>query len=887
MRPLRIEFQAFGPYLGRELVDFEKIASRGLFLICGKTGVGKTMILDAMTYALYGKSSGNGRGGFESMRCTNAKPEDVTLVRFEFENYGEIYRFERKIEKKRKNFSTSCNAMRREEGEDGETVWIPLFENPKERDVEKKAVELIGLEYDQFRQVMVLPQGQFEKLLTSDSKEKEKILTSIFGEEKWQGIAEYFYEEAAERNGKLFQKKEGIRQRLSEEGCDTMEELRELLKNKKEELELLEEAYRMADYEKQMKMEQGTLGIARRFSDLHKAMDTVCDLEKKQEERLSWEQQLKDAKRAEKVRVFIEQTEQCEAEFTLRKEEEERAGNEACQAEKKAGQASLAREELIRAEEEIEKKKKLVIQYEGKRTQYEDFDRLRKEYDRKKKEEKKAQKEADTAEEVHKGCIGQIKERTEVYESCRQEHGAVLEAYLAGITGELAGQLMEGKPCPVCGSISHPHKAENVGQKITRQEVDQKKKEADAAYGKLQDAFEEEKQAKASYEQRMRVVQDAREETLKAQTDLENGRKNQVEGIETLKKLEDAIAGLSDAIKEYDRKKKKLETAEKKARELAAEKKAGMEAAAKEAKNAAKKKEQAEIVLKKELKEQQFVSLEEAEKLLLSEKEREKLEQKISGYDAEKKSAKAALGRLKKELEGREEVSEEECSQRIKEITEAMSSYAKKQGMLHQGVKYLEKKAEVLTAEEDGLKEQLLQAEEDLAFAKRLRGDSGTGLQRYVLGIMFSSVVAAANQMLAHVHAGRYRLFRSDENSGGSRKKGLELKVYDKESEESEGRFVNTLSGGEKFLVSLALSIGMSTVAQKSGIHMEALFIDEGFGSLDEDSIKDAMEVLNSIQEANGMVGIISHVQLLEEQIPAKLRVDKYGNSSRIVTTLG
>ena len=121
----------------------------------------------------------------------------------------------------------------------------------------------------------------------------------------------------------------------------------------------------------------------------------------------------------------------------------------------------------------------------------------------------------------------------------------------------------------------------------------------------------------------------------------------------------------------------------------------------------------------------------------------------------------------------------------------------------------------------------------------------------------------------------------------GTNKRGLELKVFDRNSGEHEGRFISTLSGGEKFLASLALSIGMSTIAQKSGIRIEALFIDEGFGSLDDDSIGDAMSVLNSIQKANGLVGIISHVQLLQDQIPSKLRVEEDAGDSHIVQTVG
>ena len=193
----------------------------------------------------------------------------------------------------------------------------------------------------------------------------------------------------------------------------------------------------------------------------------------------------------------------------------------------------------------------------------------------------------------------------------------------------------------------------------------------------------------------------------------------------------------------------------------------------------------------------------------------------------------------------------------------------------------------MLEAEGEGMEEKIREAEEDFAFAKKLRGDSGTGLQRYVLGIMFSSVVAAANQMLELVHGGRYRLYRSDEKAQGTNKRGLELKVFDRNSVEHGGRFVSTLSGGEKFLASLALSIGMSTIAQKSGIKIEALFIDEGFGSLDEDSISDAMNILGSIQQANGLVGIISHVQLLQDRIPTKLQVQEVEGGSHIIQTIG
>ena len=162
-----------------------------------------------------------------------------------------------------------------------------------------------------------------------------------------------------------------------------------------------------------------------------------------------------------------------------------------------------------------------------------------------------------------------------------------------------------------------------------------------------------------------------------------------------------------------------------------------------------------------------------------------------------------------------------------------------------------------------------------LAFAACLGGRSGVSLQRYVLGVMLTAITVEANRLLQNVHGGRYRLYRTDESAGRARKRGLELEILD--AQNNERRSVTTLSGGEKFLVSLSLAIGLSTVvqAQGGGIRLEAMFIDEGFGSLDRGSIADAFDVLQGIQRSHGLVGIISHVEQLEETIQSKIEVHK------------
>ena len=164
-------------------------------------------------------------------------------------------------------------------------------------------------------------------------------------------------------------------------------------------------------------------------------------------------------------------------------------------------------------------------------------------------------------------------------------------------------------------------------------------------------------------------------------------------------------------------------------------------------------------------------------------------------------------------------------------------------------------------------------ADSNTDFARKLSPSTGLSLQRYVLGIMLTSITFAANQLLKNVRSGRYQLYRSYESSGNARKAGLELDVLD--TSNGEKRSVTTLSGGEKFLLALSLAIGLSTVvqAQSGGTKLDAMFIDEGFGSLDSECINDAMNILQSIQKSHGLVGIISHVEKLTEIIPTRLEV--------------
>ena len=883
MKPCTVEFQAFGPYAGHELVDFEKLAARGLFLICGKTGTGKTMILDAITFALYGKSSGHGRDDFATMRCTNAAFDTTTYVRFTFENNGNYYRFERRLERKRKNLSASYMAWEKDEN-DG---WTALFENAKEKMLNEKAEEIIGLSYEQFRQVIVLPQGQFEKFLTSDSADKEKILTSIFGEEKWQAVAQLMFEEATERRQQLKILQEQISNSLQEESCDTPAELEAIIAQKKERLVAMEAAYQEGACEKQIRALRDRLALVSRFQDLRREKARVRAYEEKQPDRAEQEKRIQDARRAGKVKELLLDLYRAEAAQAERKTAVRAADQAAGQAKQQAEQILLQVTAQQQKGSEIEEKKAQKIQLTAKITDYESIAALEQTFQKQRKAAESALQEAEQEKQVYESYAPKLVRLHEAYETDMEEHRKLLAAYLAGITGELAASLVEGQPCPVCGSREHPQKAVRTQADTTKEVVETKRVEADAVYQKLQQTMQKQEQEKKKYEEKQRLAQELQLAKETAYTRLAEMQNNLIPEIGSLAELQKKLQQLTDEIREDTQKLQNLIKLLEQANNTVAETAAKAELARQEEELTQKKQEAAMQAVAKGLSEHGFADIKEAEQVLMGEKELEDLRRQMADFDAGKKAAEEQVKRLQAELGKQQEPDAEVCKTELARLEKLQETYAKETAVLSETIRRLSQKAEKLALAGEGLEEKLLEAEQDLAFAKKLRGDAGTGLQRYVLGILFSSVIAAANRMLSMVHGGRYRLFRSDEKAQGSNKRGLELKVYDKNSEEHEGRFVSTLSGGEKFLASLALSIGMSTIAQKSGIRIEALFIDEGFGSLDEDSITDAMQILDSIQQANGLVGIISHVQLLQERIPTKLRVEETEKGSHIIQTIG
>lgn len=275
-------------------------------------------------------------------------------------------------------------------------------------------------------------------------------------------------------------------------------------------------------------------------------------------------------------------------------------------------------------------------------------------------------------------------------------------------------------------------------------------------------------------------------------------------------------------------------------------------------------------------------SIQEEEMQRLQQKNLQKREQQLQEYALKKEQLKTRIHDLQQRCEAIPEKNleellaqqeqlqqqEEQLRLRLADITTHETMYAQVQASIQQIQQELDRKEPAFV--------------ELSHFVRAMRGDSGMGIERYVLGIMLGSITQQANQLLKLVHNGRYQIFRSDEASGRTRKYGLELSIYD--SYTCNTRSVVSLSGGEKFLVSLALSLALSAVVQarNGGIQLDTMFIDEGFGTLDEHSIADALAVLQIMSSSRGYVGIISHVELLKENIPAGILVKKSRTGSQI-----
>ena len=929
MKPLKLTMSAFGSYAGKNVIDFTG-QQQGIFLITGDTGAGKTTIFDAITYALYNQTSGGERNG-NMMRSQYAKPETETYVELEFLYRGQTYCVRRnpdyKITKTLKN-----GKIREQKVPHSVELTLPdgtIFPEKKNA-IDAKIIEILGLTADQFSQIVMIAQGDFLKLLYTKSDERKMIFSKLFRTDIYWKIQENLrrksmeMDERIQENDRAFEQEKSRIIPLPESEELPLDELVERLRERLKDA-LKEQNLRRANVEELNKKITKYEEINKLFVSLEKIRQTGKELEARQVESKERRQQIENALKADKVLVAeqqnLRQQQAVEQSVQAIAKMEETLANDQEMFETLNTQLQEVEAEQKREAADIQKK---MLALEQSFPSYEALQNARSEEQQAKKawediektsEESFHKKEAEIAalkeqQKRQEQAVEKAKENWEqtalgALESAKHyEH--MYEAFLKEQAGILAENLSAGCPCPVCGSTIHPDPAKLSDHAVTELEVEQAKRTRAAAEEKRDlayAAFEAEKTEKQKLAQ---AVEKEEADFVLAQMIAKQQRKEAEQNYVSLQKIAEQIReklvypSLIEAKKQYAAMQKALAAAEQeierkrqKVSELAEAMNTlkGQRLAEEENQKSAKKlavkteKEYAKLLEKSG-----FISEETYHLAILPERSRLKLEREEKEYESQCLRQQSEQKLLEKQVSGKTYTDTTELNEQLKAEKQALkeaektymelhTAYENDRSVLQNCAVYLEK-GKKLESEDQVIKSLSKTAN------GRLSGSAKIDFETYIQRQYFKQIIHEANKRLLTMSNHQFILkLKEEANTGRKTNEGLDLSVYSLVTDSE--RDVKTLSGGESFLAALAMALGLSDIVERSAgaIHPDMMFIDEGFGSLDAQSRQQAIEVLGELAGDSRMVGIISHVTELKEQIDRKLVVSRTDKGSRAVWT--
>lgn len=858
MKPLKLTMRAFGPYAGETVIYFEKLQGRHLFLICGPTGAGKTTILDAMCYALYGKTSGDRTG--EKMRSDYADSSERTEVIFDFMLGDKTYRATRSpaqmVDKKRGSGQTLA-AMQASlsELEDGKEI------NTLRTGIEEAAGKLIGLNADQFCQVILLPQGDFRKLLVAKADEREAILKQLFKTQRFSEFKDRLKDRLDAKVREKMEKQTREDQILSTAGATDEKQLSQMVEEAGKELKEAQDIVKSREKESNEFREvyQKETALMGHFTELEKALKQDAALKNEEGRMKEMEASLSLIRSARELAPYFVQLDGItrEGKQEAVKLKTARADMETYSKLNETLEKRIQELDAMKEKREEERKTALKMQ---------DLVPKAKLYGAAVQALKNAKNALSRAEEETKRLQAAAEAARKARDEQKEKADAVRKSYIEGQAFLLAEGLEDGVPCPVCGAIHHPAPArggDNVAKAEDFERAQKEYERASAAYDRANDT--KEKHSTGAYAKAMsdHAKADAQMKTLEEIP----------EAYRDPKYLEAESTRLLTDIRKWEQDK---ETAAAQLRKAGADLSASQAAcrnAEERREELVKKYRETESVLKEASDKAGFQSLDECKEWYKKKDTEESVRKTLEQYRADRKSTEERIKAEEQETAGKERPDMQALNEKSKALQDQLKKASERAAALKERTETLQKAVSDARAIEKELEdlrkeEGLIRGLYDLTSGKKTR----ITLERYVLGTLLDDVANAANLRLLSMSRRRYSLHRMTDESGLG-KGGLSLEVSD--SFTGRSRPANTLSGGETFLASLSLALGLADVVQsrQGGVRLDTMFIDEGFGTLDPDSLNSAMNTLIDLQNTGRMVGIISHVPELEERIDARLRV--------------
>lgn len=898
MRPLRLLLQAFGPYLEKTELDLARFGENGLFLISGPTGGGKTSLLDAMSFALYCRATG-GKRKFSGMRCMSAGMDEPTVVEFDFSLQGTAYRFRRS-----QYLHINRNTKKPEPRETHECFVLEeggprLLESGSESAVRKRAEDLLHLTCEQFSQVIVLPQGEFLRLLRASSQEKGDILRTLFSAEVWKDVKDRFQDRARgleEESRRLAAMKESL---LHQEGADTTAALAGAVEAQAKKAAALRTESEAAG--KLLAETESLLAAAETQARLAAAeAQAKAALDAAQKRRVQLTQEAPAAAEKRTRAGALREQAVAVARESARLAEQQEELRRAAEARKKAETArnSLREQETLLASFQrqgaelavrIEKGNAFAQQCQAAAQKLPGLLEERQALEKALaafQEYRQRQENASRAEQalLEAGQEAQRKQVAAQTLSLRLDRQEALLRQNAAL--DLAHTLKPGSPCPVCGSPDHPapaHGAEaalDPGALEALRAEERSAKElalrAAALAGSRKTEREQAQAAQAEQEQVCREIPYSSEE---GQARLAELSRQAAEAKRDADRLDAAREKLSALTREREACGERESGARESISSLLAQA-AELERHAAEAEKACALLDATALETLIREKKEQYASLEASSARLLKEAEE-------AGAELERAGAALSLAQQAWEQANEElracsvpwKIPPELPALREKAAALRRENLARSEELGEASHALLSRRAALGSVTElDGKLEALEKTYGRVVkLARSLAGNNPLKMPilQYVLSIMLDEVLVSANRFFSTLSRGRYALRLMDAPKGGNALGGLDLEVMDGAS--MLPRSIETLSGGEQFLASLSLAFGLSDVVQShsGAVRLDSIFIDEGFGSLDGETLDTAMKALAMLQNGGRLIGIISHVSELKGRIPSRIEVTR------------